>query len=482
MNLEEFAARIPFYKENPIAFFTEILDVKKEYVWSKMEEIANSVRDHQNTCVKAGHSVSKSYTVARVALWFLYTHYPSTVITTAPSHPQVQEILWREIRSAHSNAKVKLGGTMTQTKLEIDDRWFAFGFSTKPDTADSEATKVQGFHNDNVLVLFDEGPGIHSAIWRAKDALITTPRHKFATIGNPTMARGEFADCFKNKHFNKITVSVLDTPNYKQGREVIPGLSGREFEQQIIDKYGKDSNIYKARVIGEIPDEDVDALIPLSWIEKAEGAKVYHNFRFIKKFVVWDVADGGDDSHVIKAFENTTEIDSVEIKGKNVEEVEPYVWRLLRQHGGNAIVVDNDGIGRVAVGLLNASSDNKVMIIPFEGSSRDVNEPETFFNRRHEAHWKMRELFEKHRISISVDAELREELASIKLVDHTRGYIAIEPKKDLKERLGRSPDKGDCIMMMAGAFDEIPILTRESSKYPRIDEQLASYPFTPETV
>ena len=65
----------------------------------------------------------------------------------------------------------------------------------------------------------------------------------------------------------------------------MPGLSGRLFEQQVIKKYGLNSNQYKAMITGEIPDEDVDALIPLSWIEKAEERKVTNTWGFVKKFV-----------------------------------------------------------------------------------------------------------------------------------------------------------------------------------------------------
>ena len=98
----------------------------------------------------------------------------------------------------------------------------------------------------------------------------------------------------------------MDTPNYKEGREVIPGLSGRKFVEQVVDKYGEGSNQYKSMVTGEIPDEDVDSLLPISWVERAENALIDHDFRFDKKYVVWDVADGGDDKHVMKAFHNTT--------------------------------------------------------------------------------------------------------------------------------------------------------------------------------
>ena len=160
-------------------------------------------------------------------------------------------------------------------------------------------------------------------------------------------------------------------------------------------------------VTGEIPDEDVDSLIPVSWIERAECRKVTHKFKTIKRFVVWDVADGGNDRHVIKAFENTTEVDEVTVVGKKVEEVEHYVWQLLKKIGGNCIVVDADGVGRVAVGLLDQSNIADITIIPFSGMSKDVLDDESFMNRRHEAHWTMREMFEKDMVSISTNPEQR---------------------------------------------------------------------------
>ena len=479
------------YTKDPIKFFTEVLDVKPQHVWSKMEEIAQSVLHNQFTAVKAGNSLSKSYTVARIALWFLYTQYPATVVTTAPSNIQVEEIIWREINSAFSNSKVQLGGEPTKTSLDLQsaarkqgikgiEKWNAIGFATKPDQAEQHATRFQGFHNHNVLIIMDEAAGIHKKIWEAVDKLLTTESQKLLVIGNPTMSKGDFVDCFKDSRFNKITVSVYDSPNYKAGREVIPGLSGRPFVESTAKKYGENSNFFKAMVTGEIPDEDIDSLIPISWIEKAEGRDVEFPFKSLKRFIVWDVADGGDDLHVIKAWENTTEIDSVEIRDKKVEEVEPYVWRLLRKHDGNCIVVDGDGIGRVAVGLLNQTAKD-VRIIAFEGSSREVDEPDTFYNKRHEAHWKMRQMFEQNKISISSIPEQREELASIKLVDHSKGFIAVEKKKDLKERLGRSPDRSDAIMMMCGTFDEIPILLKLNSRYPMRAKQ-TDYPFNPNTV
>ena len=144
---------VSLYQDDPVRFMVDVLDVRRDLVWAKMDEIACGVRDNKFTAVKAGHGVSKSFTASRIALWFLYSFYPSTVITTAPSHTQVEEILWREIRSCHANAKVAWGGNVTKTKIDLAEKWFAYGFATKSDTVTQEATRFQGYHNDNVLII-----------------------------------------------------------------------------------------------------------------------------------------------------------------------------------------------------------------------------------------------------------------------------------------------------------------------------------------
>lgn len=243
------------YQADPIQFQIDCLDVKPELVWPKMREVAESVRDNVKTAVKAGHGVSKTYEAARIALWFLCCHYPSTVITTAPTHNQVEEILWREIRNGYGARKIPINVEPTRTRLDFEEKWFALGFSTRPDTVTSEATRFQGFHNEHILVIFDEAAGIDPRIWKAAQHLLTSGHCRWLVIGNPTSDVGDFADCFsEDSSWHQITISVLDTPNYKQDRQVIPGVSGREYEAEIARKYGRDSNEYKIRVDGEIPE------------------------------------------------------------------------------------------------------------------------------------------------------------------------------------------------------------------------------------
>jgi len=266
--------RIIGYRSDPIGMMTKCLDVKPEYVWPKMAEVAESVRDNQFTAVGAAHSVSKTFSAARIAVWFKTCYQPSTVITTAPSDNLVRNQLWREIHTAYAGAKIPLGGKLTSLMwdvkprqevldgLEPDQRalWeknFAIGFSTSPDQATEHATKMQGWHNQYMLVVLDEACGILPQIWRTvMDSLIINERCKVLAIGNLTDPLSEFAQVCEGKdsRWNVIRVSTLDTPNYKEGREVIPNLSGKMYEESIRERYGVDSNAYKIRILGKPPD------------------------------------------------------------------------------------------------------------------------------------------------------------------------------------------------------------------------------------
>lgn len=260
-----------YYQTDPIGFETDVLDVRPDHVWSKMREVAESVRDHQLTAVPACHSVSKTFGAARIAVWFKSCFQPSTVITTAPSDNQVKNQLWREIHTAYASAKIPLGGKMTTLQWNMKpsektleglprgqrgdwEKNFAIGFATSPDSATEHATKMQGWHNKYLLVILDEAAGIMLPIWKTiLEGLIINERCKVLAIGNPTDPYCKFAEVCRSPRWNVINISVRDTPNYIEDREIIPNVAGRQFERDIVDEYGDGSNEHKIRCLGEFP-------------------------------------------------------------------------------------------------------------------------------------------------------------------------------------------------------------------------------------
>src|SRR3990172_3249580 len=67
-------------KIDPIFFAQNVLGINTH--WSKQVEILRSVKENRRTTVRSGHDVGKSFVAADCALWFLYCHSPSIVLTT----------------------------------------------------------------------------------------------------------------------------------------------------------------------------------------------------------------------------------------------------------------------------------------------------------------------------------------------------------------------------------------------------------------
>jgi hypothetical protein len=252
-----------YLREDWTRYFVDVLGIPEQHVWSKMREIIAALKKHRRVAVKAGNGVSKSYTAAGIANCFSDVYGPScSVITTAPTAKHLEDVLWAEIADQRNKAVVPLGGEITTLNVtrKGNPKWIFTGLTVRPDNITQQAAALQGYHNEWVFLIFDEASGVSPQIWAAAERLMTNERCFWLVIGNPPInGLGEFVDCFKPVEQGgwpaQITISVLDTPNYKENREVIPGVSGRLFADEQERKYGVSSPRYMANVLGEIPYE-----------------------------------------------------------------------------------------------------------------------------------------------------------------------------------------------------------------------------------
>lgn len=299
-------------------FMTHALDVKPEHLWPKMRQVNNSVRDNERTGVRAGHGVSKTYDAGRISLTFLYCYYPSTVVTLAPSWPQVKNLTWREIRTAHTNARINLGGKLTTTMLDMQLAtgaiWYAIGLSTRPDTITQEATRIQGIHNKHVLIVLDEAAAILPEIWRAIEH-IGAPFKRVLAIGNATSKFGDFPKALKDPTWHTIQISVKDTPNFKTGRQIIPGVYGREYERRIRLKYGEDSDEYHVRVLGDISEKGAEGSYYANKIDELrKKGRILDTLDHLPHYPV----------HIVMDFGYTTAVGFIQVIETNVNFINYY--------------------------------------------------------------------------------------------------------------------------------------------------------------
>ena len=425
-------------KEDPEWFFTEVLGIQH---WEKQREIIRSVKDHQRTVVRSGNSSGKTFTIAGIALWFLHAFPPAIVIDTAPTHRQVENQFWRELRRAHNGAKMPLGGKLNKTQLHIDENWYAIGFSPKRGEGGMES--MQGWHGENVLIIVDEGSGVHPDIFEAiEGALAGGAMVRYVVIGNPNRATGDFADMFKDPDFNKIHISAFDIPNVIEGRIVISGLATKEWVERMGRKYGKDDDIYRVRVLGEFPKKDSDAVIPLDLVEGAIDAdrELYGEEEIIGLDPSRSI--GGDPFAFVhrkgnkaKVLETANARDLMEIAGRAKLHLKAFPKAKLH--------IDIIGLGSGIFDRLREQPDIAHRVFGIN-VAMPANDTDTYVNLRAEGWydtkaWLRDAVVEKH--------EGWYELAQPRFKINSRGLRAIESKEDMAKRGISSPNIADALVL-----------------------------------
>ena len=284
------------YRHDPVIWAKEVLGI---HLWSKQREVAYSVRDNKRTAVKSCHNAGKSKLAAILACWWIATHPigEAIVVTTAPTYQQVHGIIWREISKHHQLAKEngqEMPGYITQSdkwNIQTEDGNFQAGWGRKP--ADSNIHGFQGVHERYVLVIVDEACGITESLWTAIEAITTTGDARILAIGNPDDPNTQFGKIFNDvqvkTEWNHHTISAFDTPNLTQPaindpkhpyyaramldkdfpNELRPLMLQPETVESWRQQWGEQDPRWKAKILGEFPDQSENSLFSQATIDKA---------------------------------------------------------------------------------------------------------------------------------------------------------------------------------------------------------------------
>lgn len=441
--------RIQRWTAEPAAFAVDALGVRP---WSKQRELLAAAGDPSATRIacRAGQKVSKSNTAAITALWWAMTRPGGRCIILAPTERQVKEVIWRELRLMKAHAPIPLGGELARdpgTGWRFPGESQIIGFST------DEPERLGGFSGPHVLFIVDEGSGVDDEMMEAIEGNMAGGARLLA-IGNPTRISGWFYRAFHSERsfWRLLHVSSTDSPNVT-GERNIPGLATPEWVEDMRAKWGAGSNWYRVRVLGEFPESEEDCLIPLAWIEAAVDR--WRNLTRAGTMpapdtLALDVAAGvGRDSGVIAASAGNVIID---LWASDQADTMEQTGRMYRGwQAGHRLVVDADGIG---AGVAHRLRELGAEVDAYQGGEScdlsDESDELRFVNRRAWSYWRLRELLDPsngYNVALPADEQLIEDLYAPRYKTTSAGKIQIEPKDAIRKRLGRSPDKGDAVVM-----------------------------------
>lgn len=414
-------------------------------LWSKQIEIMESVRDNRRTAVRSCHSAGKSHTAALVACWWIDSHEvgEAFVVTTAPSFPQVRAILWRYMNRMH--AKGKLPGTMHQTEWQMGSELVAFG--RKP--SDYSDSAFQGIHAPKVLVILDEACGVPDNLYVGADTLTTTPDCRILAIGNPDIPGGSFERAFSNWH--GIKISAFDTPNFT-GEDAPQSIRSQLISPAWVEEkkleWGEDSPLYQAKILAEFPRDAKDAVVRGSDVARCRVPHdlVYSPRELLPVELGVDVGGGGDET-VIRERRGPVAGREWVLRSDRPEEIAPLVIKAIEQTGATSCKIDAIGVGAGLVGELRNRADVKgCRIVGVKASNRPSKNE--FKNQRAEYWWMARTLSETGAWDLSaLSDDVVAQLCNPRWLIDPSGKIQIERKEDIRDRLGRSPDNAEALIL-----------------------------------
>lgn len=427
------------YRRDPVGWVEDRLH---EHLWSKQREVAQSVVEHRYTAVQSCHGAGKSFLASRLACWWIDSHPPAEafVVWTAPTFPQVNAIVGREIRHAHR--KAGLPGRIT-----LDAHWYLgddqlVGYGRKP--ADYDQAAFQGIHARYVLVVIDEACGVPKTLYDAVDSLATNEHARVLAIGNPDDPASHFHDvCKPGSGWTMIRIDGLRTPNFTDEHvpeELRDLLLSPTWVRERRKRWGEGSPLWMAKVRGAFPELSDDALISPAWIRAAQERHLpgdepgQYGFD-IARFGTDETVGYRNRGGVVRLAHAARKHDTMRSAGE--------IARLLRVDDVPAWV-DVIGLG---AGVFDRLVEQELPVYAFNAAER-ATDPVRFSNRRAEVYWHARELFSRGEVDLDPgDEELASQLGSIRYGIDSRGRIYIESKDDMRKRGISSPDRADAFVM-----------------------------------
>lgn len=469
--LHELADNVERWQDDPVAFVREVIGASPDE-WQ--QDALWDLRDFGRVSIAACHGPGKDALAAWAVLWCLYCFEHPKVPCTAPTSPQLRDLLWAEIAKWHGKMPPFFASMLEikSDRIEYKEHaktWFAVARTARPEKPEALA----GFHADVILVVVDEASGVALVHFEVLEGAMTGEVAMMLVIGNPTQTSGYFFDTHHGDRDRWRTYRVYAAAAH-QGDKLAPGtyLSRRvsaEYVRAIAKKYGTDSNVYRVRVMGLFPKSDDDAVIPYEWLEAARARDVDERPRVHYVSVGLDVARFGSDDCAMATRQGPVTLHLADWHGHD----EDYTAGRLLAHCKDLVerqrlplkyvFIDAAGVGAGVVKRARAKDergrnwyvDHGVTIVAVQVGMKSPDRECKLL--RDALWWRARKVFDPRgggdrlgglpRFHPSIEPEhiarLVGELSQPKYTFTGPETVSVERKDDMKDRGLASPDMAD---------------------------------------
>lgn len=404
-------------------------------------EIMKAVNDGAtHIAAKSGQGVGKTAIESIIGLWRAFRSVGAQTVVLAPTERQSKDLWLGEVRLWLSRSAPEIQRLfdcqVKRVNICGNRDW---GIRLMP-VGGNKSMTVSGEHNDYLTIIIDEGAGIPREVLETMYGTLTNADPLLAIFGNPNIRDCGFFDCFNRDRemWRCFTFSAEESP-----------ITSAKNIERLERTYGRESDVFRVRVLGEFPDQDPNCVMSSDDLEACAKNPMLECARMNKEkqFGIDLARFGSDESTIYRRSGNAivewkrfAKTEPVLVLAEALEMQRRAAWR--DDHCW--FVFDEDGMGQGKRPLFPKSRQVRGF-----HSAGSAPHPQEFDDAMTEAFFHMGRMVKERIVHIPNDPILIHQLSSRKYFVTLKGQLKIDSKEEWKkdQQETRSPDRADgCVM------------------------------------
>jgi hypothetical protein len=427
------------YRYDIEGFGRDICKFYEPCEWQK--KLAKSVMENQFTVVTSGQGTGKSSYSSVIILWWLLMCADRIVILTGSSESGLMRTMRPALLSVLHNSLVSgwFEGNTEELRLigSKNKLHYVLWSINAPERAQGVHLPPGYCDDGGILVWNDEASSLPNVIYESLLLSMDNDNCRMVMTGNPLKLDGPFYEATKIPSWHWIKVNAENI-----------AYTNKAIHINLENTYGRDSNIYKVRVLGEFPNESDDR-----WFRDGNTKfPVSNTLSCVKDHLGYfkvagiDVGEEGKDPSAL-VIRRAGVIEYLRLfKEPNHIRLKDRISEILISTGVEYVAIDANGPGYGFCQIF--ACDLRFKVIKFKGSYKAAQE-DAYSNMRTECYGNLHKLVADLKVQSGVSHEmvsmLRSDLKAQQVYLNSKGIYALVDKELIKKELGHSPDLGDAL-------------------------------------
>jgi hypothetical protein len=430
------------WREHPGRFVRDVFGVTPD-PWQ--DEVLAAFPHRKRLAMKACKGPGKTAVQAWLAWNFLLTRPAPKVAATSITRDNLLDNLWAEMAKWQQRSPL-LSAIFEWNKTRIFARenpelwWMSARSWTRSADAAQMGETLAGLHADYILFILDESGGIPDAVMASAEAALSScVEGHIVQAGNPTHLEGPlWRACTSERALWHVTEITADPDDPRRATRV-----SAEWAREQIQKYGRDNPWVLINVFGRFPPGSLNTLIgPDACAEAMRRTYRQEDIAASARILGVDVARFGDDQSVIFPRQGLVAFAPQRLRSVDGVQGAGAVARKAKDWRADAIFVDDTG-GWGASWIDNLRRLGHAPVgVGFAASPMDPR----YENKRAEMYF---EAVDWIKNGGALPGDVPQLVAALSQTTYSfRGdRLLLEPKDQVKLRLGFSPDEADAFAL-----------------------------------